>query len=449
MANGSRRTAPPKASQRERLVEAMTQTAARYGHQHASVARVVEQAGVSRATFYKYFADKEDCFLAAFEVAAEPVESALERTEAEQLPVDRSRVLLEELLSEASRDPAGAHILMLDARAGGRGARLAHERLMAQGVETLERWLQAENEEGWRLAITGRAVMEGVIGVITNRAFRGETAQIADLHDDLVAWILSYAVRGESRRIGPEDWRRLGAGFVRSAPSAPLSPSTSPRKLPRGRSALAPVTVSGEQRERILVAMTQLARTMIYPEMSVADIVKEAGVTREAFYQHFRNKEDAFLAAQSTGLESSTSVAAAKFFVGDNWPERIWDGLEALLTFTATEPDLIYLDVIESPAVGAAALRRSFDNLMAYTLFIEDGYRQRRRGEHLPRLCSEAIAASVLGMMRRTVYEERTERMPEILPQAAYVVLAPFIGPAAAMDFVEAKAAAIDGTLPA
>lgn len=354
--------------------------------------------------------------------------------------------MLKELLSVVSKDPAAAHILMLDARAGGREARLAHERLMQMGVETLEGWLQAEIGEGWRLAVTGRAVMEGAVGVITNRAFRGEAAQIADLYDDLMAWIVSYAVQDEPRRIGPDDWRRLGARFVQPARPAP-DPSSPPR-LPRGRSALAPQTVAGEQRERILVAMTRLARTMIYQEMSVAEIVKQAGVTREAFYQHFRNKEDAFLAAQSTGLESSTAVAAAKFFVGDNWPERIWDGLEALLTFTATQPDLIYLDVIESPAVGSAALRRSFDNLMAYTLFIEDGYRQCRRGERLPRLCSEAIAASVLGMMRSMVYEDRTERMAEILPQAAYVVLAPFIGPTAAIDFVEAKAAAIDETPP-
>jgi hypothetical protein len=96
--------------------------------------------------------------------------------------------------------------------------------------------------------------------------------------------------------------------------------------------------------------------------------------------------------------------------------------------------------------VGAAALRRSFDNLMAYTLFLEDGYRQRPRAGELPRLCSEAIAASVLGMMRRVVYEGRTARMRELLPQAAYVALAPFIGPAAAMGVVEAKVAAIAGT---
>ena len=445
MANGSRRAAPEKVSQRERLVEAMTLAAARYGHKDASVARVLEQAGVSRATFYKNFADKEACFLAAFEVAAERIELALKRIDVEHGPNDRPTAVLEDLLQNGSRDPAAAHILLLDARAGGREARLAHERLMLNAVEILERWLCAENEEGWRLEISGRAVMEGVIGVLTNRAFRGEAAQLGDLHADLLAWIVSYAARAEGPRLSPEGWRRLGAPLVEAGPVVAPAAETA-RKLPRGHSALPPETVAGAHRERILYAMTQLARRKIYPEMTVADVVKEAGVTREAFYGLFRSKEEAFLAAQSTGLESSIAVAAGGFFTGESWSERVWGGLESLLTFTATQPDLIYLDVIESPAVGAAALRRSFDNLMAYTLFLEDGYRQRPRAGLLPRLCSEAIASSVLGMMRRVVYEGRTARMRELLPQAAYVALAPFIGPAAAMGVVEAKVAAIAGT---
>ena len=445
MANGSRHAAAEKASQRERLVEAMTQAAARFGHKHASVARVVEQAGVSRATFYKHFADKEACFLAAFEVAAERIEAALQRIEVEYDANGRAPAVLEDLLQNGSRDPAAAHILLLDARAGGREARLAHERLMVNAVEMLERWLCAENEEGWRLEISGRAVMEGVIGVLSNRTFRGEAAQLRHLHDDLLAWIVSYAARAESPRLSPEDWRQLGAHFVDAGPT-PAPPTEAIPKLPRGRNALPPATVAGEHRERILYAMTQLARTKIYTEISVADLVKEAAVTRESFYGLFRSKEEAFLAAQSTGLESSIAIAAGGFFAGESWSERVWGGLESLLTFTATQPDLIYLDVIESPAVGAAALRRSLDNLMAYTLFIEDGYRQRPRASGLPRLCSEAIAASVLGMMRRVVYEGRTARMRELLPQAAYVALAPFIGPAAAMDVVETKVAAIAGT---
>ncbi len=39
------------------------------GAANVSVAHVVERAGVSRRTFYELFADREECFLAAFDDA--------------------------------------------------------------------------------------------------------------------------------------------------------------------------------------------------------------------------------------------------------------------------------------------------------------------------------------------------------------------------------------------
>src|SRR2546423_5111161 len=57
------------ASQRARLVDAMVHVVADKGYAATTVADVVERAGVSRRTFYEQFADKEACFLAAYDVA--------------------------------------------------------------------------------------------------------------------------------------------------------------------------------------------------------------------------------------------------------------------------------------------------------------------------------------------------------------------------------------------
>jgi AcrR family transcriptional regulator len=56
------------ASQRGRLIDAMAQVVAEKGYAATTVADVVERAGVSRRTFYEQFADKEACFLAAYDV---------------------------------------------------------------------------------------------------------------------------------------------------------------------------------------------------------------------------------------------------------------------------------------------------------------------------------------------------------------------------------------------
>ncbi len=54
-------------SQRQRLLDAMAVVCARHTYAAATIAEVVESAGVSRATFYELFRDKEDCFVATMD----------------------------------------------------------------------------------------------------------------------------------------------------------------------------------------------------------------------------------------------------------------------------------------------------------------------------------------------------------------------------------------------
>jgi AcrR family transcriptional regulator len=53
-------------SQRARLVEATAHVVAGKGYAAATVADIIAHAGVSRATFYELYEDKEDCFLSCF-----------------------------------------------------------------------------------------------------------------------------------------------------------------------------------------------------------------------------------------------------------------------------------------------------------------------------------------------------------------------------------------------
>ena len=58
-----------RAEQRARIMRATAQVVAERGFGGASIARVVETAGVSRATFYDLFENFEQCFLAVLDTA--------------------------------------------------------------------------------------------------------------------------------------------------------------------------------------------------------------------------------------------------------------------------------------------------------------------------------------------------------------------------------------------
>ncbi len=56
-------------SQRARLLEAVVALVGSEGYPAASAARVARSAGVSPATFYRHFANKQDCLLAAWDAS--------------------------------------------------------------------------------------------------------------------------------------------------------------------------------------------------------------------------------------------------------------------------------------------------------------------------------------------------------------------------------------------
>jgi AcrR family transcriptional regulator len=67
--------------------------------------------------------------------------------------------------------------------------------------------------------------------------------------------------------------------------------------LPGADAALASGLVAPSARGRMLEAVAQAVATKGYASMTVGDVVSRAGVSRKTFYEHFKDKEDCFLAA--------------------------------------------------------------------------------------------------------------------------------------------------------
>ncbi|HEU5142267.1 MAG TPA: TetR/AcrR family transcriptional regulator, partial [Solirubrobacterales bacterium] len=55
--------------------------------------------------------------------------------------------------------------------------------------------------------------------------------------------------------------------------------------------------VAKNQRERLFGAMVACVAAKGYEETTVADVLELSGVSRSAFYEHFHDKEECFLAA--------------------------------------------------------------------------------------------------------------------------------------------------------
>ena len=65
------------ASQRGRMIDSIASVVAGKGYTATTVGDVVKGAGVSRKTFYEHFADKEECFMAAWETGVQVLFDAI------------------------------------------------------------------------------------------------------------------------------------------------------------------------------------------------------------------------------------------------------------------------------------------------------------------------------------------------------------------------------------
>src|SRR2546429_2818985 len=78
--------------QRRRLLEAAAAEFARSGYADASAESISREAGMSKATFYEHFANKEECVLALFDEAATEVLRAMAEAAADVGSDSRERM---------------------------------------------------------------------------------------------------------------------------------------------------------------------------------------------------------------------------------------------------------------------------------------------------------------------------------------------------------------------
>jgi len=122
---------------RERILEAMLAASGERGFEATAVRHVIERARTSRATFYKHFEDREDCFAQAYGETTEWLYRRLTAT-AERQPTWREglRAALAELLEFCANQPQVAKALAVEVHAAG-------ERSLAQRRDLMERLSRA------------------------------------------------------------------------------------------------------------------------------------------------------------------------------------------------------------------------------------------------------------------------------------------------------------------
>ena len=191
--------------------------------------------------------------------------------------------------------------------------------------------------------------------------------------------------------------------------------------LPRGRNGLPIETVRAAQRERLLRAVIAAVAESGFADLTVADIVRGARVSKAAFYAHFAGKEDCFLAATREGgqLMIDQVTAAARRLPAAAAPEEaLRAGIGAFLDFVAREPAFARAFYVDMPAAGPRAVQRIEAAQLNFAR-LNRAWHERARRDHpdwpvVPDQAYYALAGATAELVRAQVRQGRIHAMPDL-----------------------------------
>ena len=174
--------------QRERLLRAAAEEFAEHGYGNTGSESISRRAGMSKATFYEHFANKEECIMALFDRAVEVVTTTMAQAARAASREDRRGRMqagTRAFLMAVSEHPGYARTLLVEIIAAGPSASARRDQI----IETFAGILDRENADAAARGLSPRfaspldplAVVGSIVELVSRQVRLGEPADALDL----------------------------------------------------------------------------------------------------------------------------------------------------------------------------------------------------------------------------------------------------------------------------
>ena len=385
---------------RQRLFAATVAVVSEKGYHQTSVADLIERADVSRATFYRQFADKQACVLATVDEISDMTEAVVRAALAMEGDWEqRARAGIDAFVELVVTYPTSAHLCLIDLWATGPAGSERTGAIVAQLEAPFRAMLEQSPARSAMPPEITRAIVGGIYKTLHGRVRRGEQAELATLGGAIYTWAAAYEPP-------PTALPR-----ARPAPSGPTGPQ---------------FAAHGEAGRLFTACVAEVAERG-YGAVTIDDLARRAQMSLQTVYSLFAGKEEILLATYDAGVAQGEAIVMPAYARHlDSWPHAVRAGLEALLCHLAGDPAWARMSIVETLGGGSPSMERTDRVINTYATLLEPGL------EHNPDLGPIALEASA-GAIYTLIYEQvlraDPRRLPEPLPLCTYVALAPFVGP--------------------
>ena len=175
-------------------------------------------------------------------------------------------------------------------------------------------------------------------------------------------------------------------------------------------------------RQRLLEGMARSVAAKGYAATTVADIVREAEVSRRTFYEYFSDRADCLIALYEAASYGALGVLRSALDPARSWQTQVEQALQAYLECLASDPVLLrtlYVEILGLGAAGLAARRRVNQDIADFMLTVINTDPSR---ELLAPDMALAVVGGVNELILLAIEQNNIEGIPTISATAAALV---------------------------
>jgi len=183
---------------------------------------------------------------------------------------------------------------------------------------------------------------------------------------------------------------------------------------------LEPETGVHQHRGRLLEGMAVAVAQKGYAETTIADIVREASVSRRTFYEHFATKAECLVALYEAASHNALKVLRGAVDPRHDWERQVEGALRAYLECMASNPVLmrtLFIEILHLGVEGLASRRRVNQEIADYMLEVVG------RDKVTPELAM-AVVGGINELVLQAIEDGRVERLSDLTPTAAALLKA-------------------------
>jgi AcrR family transcriptional regulator len=188
--------------------------------------------------------------------------------------------------------------------------------------------------------------------------------------------------------------------------------------LPPGRGTTA-AEAEQNHRERLFGAMVAKVAEQGYEATTVADLVELSGVSRSAFYKHFTDKQECFLAAIEALLRPALETTSEAMSPKGETPtdaDATRRAFQELLRKVSSQPaaaTMCFVEVYAGGSEAVALLDRATDSLEDVARRVLDGMGR----EGLPSEIVRALIGGIQKVIHKRLYQGKPKELADLAPQ--------------------------------